>query len=93
MTTHVLINNTGFTTITSAHIKILPNLLSPQVMVNWYTAPGTTPARNTKKINKFDQILVQYTNLDHTAADISKQQSKYSLKVIYESKMEQKSRN
>jgi hypothetical protein len=45
------------------------------------------------KILEFDQILAQNTSLDHTTADISKQQSKSSLKEIYETKMAFKIRN
>jgi hypothetical protein len=45
------------------------------------------------KFQRFDQILSQNTSLDHTTADIAKQQTKSSLKAIYESKMEFKIRN
>ncbi len=40
------------------------------------------------KLKLFDQILAQNTRLDHTNADMPKQQSKSSLKAIYESKVD-----
>ncbi len=40
-----------------------------------------------------DQILAQNTCLDHTTADLPKQQSTSSLKAMYESKMKFKIRN
>ncbi len=46
-----------------------------------------------QKLERFDQVLVQNTILDHTTEDISKQQSKSSTKAIYKSKMELKIRN